>query len=116
MSQPVPQVTATDVARVMGRDVPAAAQAAVAELLGRYTEANGPVSVPRVHLAVLKLSGGDTEKVAEYVEAARQDYRDVLAWAEYPRYFARGGFRDEDEQRQVIDDDWAEYKAWLDRE
>ena len=37
---------------------------------------------PRVKLAILLLSDGDTDKVAEYGEAANKDYRDVLYWVE----------------------------------
>jgi hypothetical protein len=38
----------------------------------------------RVRLAVLKLSEGRSERVAELVARAKRDYRDVLMWAEYP--------------------------------
>jgi hypothetical protein len=38
----------------------------------------------RVQLAILKLSGGDVEKLREQVRIAKEDYRDVLAYAEYP--------------------------------
>ena len=37
---------------------------------------------PRIKLAILLLSDGDTNKVAEYGEAANKDYRDVLYWVE----------------------------------
>jgi hypothetical protein len=48
----------------------------------------------RVHLAILKLSEGDPEKLLDYIEAARIDYRDVLAWAEYPEQLRSGARRD----------------------
>ena len=38
----------------------------------------------RVQLAILTLSAGNEEKLREYVAVAKVDYRDVLAWAEYP--------------------------------
>ena len=37
----------------------------------------------RVHIAILKLSEGNVDKLLQYVTAAKQDYRDVLYWAEY---------------------------------
>jgi hypothetical protein len=37
---------------------------------------------PRVKLAILLLGDGDTDKVAEYGEAANKDYRDVLYWVD----------------------------------
>ena len=38
----------------------------------------------RVQLAILKLSEGDARKLLHYLDVAKQDYRDVLYWAEYP--------------------------------
>ncbi len=37
----------------------------------------------RVQLAILKLSEGDENKLLNFLEAAKQDYRDVLYWTEY---------------------------------
>ena len=39
----------------------------------------------RVRLAVIKLSGDDLEKIEHNTTRAKQDDRDVLAWAESPR-------------------------------
>jgi len=38
----------------------------------------------RLALAILRLSRGKVARVEELVEAARRDYRDVLAWASKP--------------------------------
>ncbi len=38
----------------------------------------------RVQLAIIKLSEGDRGQLEEYVSLAKTDYRDVLAYAEYP--------------------------------
>jgi hypothetical protein len=38
----------------------------------------------RVQGAVLVLSGGDVNQLLHNVSVAKQDYRDVLLWAEYP--------------------------------
>lgn len=43
----------------------------------------GP-ETPRVHRAVLVLSGGVLARLDAMVDAANTDYRDVLYWAEYP--------------------------------
>jgi len=37
----------------------------------------------RVHLAILKLSKGDEDRLLEHVGMAKRDYRDVIMWAEY---------------------------------
>ena len=44
----------------------------------------------RIQLAILKLSGGDPSKLRHNLEAAKIDYRDVLAWAEYPEQMETG--------------------------
>lgn len=38
----------------------------------------------RVRQAVLVLSAGSLDELKHYVDAALEDYRDVLFWAEYP--------------------------------
>ncbi len=39
----------------------------------------------RVRLAILKLAGDDLEQVKINTNYAKQDFRDVLLWAEYSR-------------------------------
>ena len=38
----------------------------------------------RVQLAILKLCAGEEHKLQEYVRVAKQDYRDILLWADHP--------------------------------
>ena len=38
----------------------------------------------RVQVAVVKLSGGSEEKLRECVAIAKEDYRDILLWADSP--------------------------------
>ncbi|MGB6676873.1 MAG: hypothetical protein WBE44_09305 [Terriglobales bacterium] len=70
----------------------------------------------RVRLAILKLAHGSVEKLRVRIEAAKSDYRDILAAAEYPDY-CKIGFRirelPADEQRQIINRDWKQYEDWL---
>ena len=54
------------------------------ELLATYGLEDHERERDRVHLAILKLSEGSTDKLHEIVQAAKNDYRDVLMWAEYP--------------------------------
>ena len=53
--------------------------------------------------------GGDLEKFRVGIT------RDVLSPAEYPKYGRWGGVdtASEEEQRKVIDSDWAQYERWL---
>ena len=71
---------------------------------------------PRVQLAILKLSQDDPAKLLEYIEAAKVDYRDVLAWAEYPEQFRTGATRFNtapNEYEAMLERDRMQYEAWL---
>lgn len=63
----------------IAKDFSQAERASIVELLTRYA---GPEPA-RVTWDILELSQGSLEKVRQYVEAAKTDYRDVLYWAEY---------------------------------
>jgi len=116
--QPVPQVTATDVERIVRRDFPTESYNAVMAALHQYGAEKWQREKHRVRLAVLKLSKGDQEELRRQIEVAKSDYRDVLAYAEYPSYMNEippGGGVSPDKRRQIIDQDWLQYKDWLNR-
>ena len=56
----------------------------ILDLLNEYGTESHETGRERVHLAILKLSGGDRERLPELVKMAKTDFRDVLAYAEYP--------------------------------
>jgi hypothetical protein len=72
---------------------------------------------PRVQLAALKLSNGNLKALKRHITLAKQDYRDVLAAAEYPEYSTTGMFHVRElsaqAQRRIIDSDWEQYETWL---
>jgi hypothetical protein len=113
MSLDPPRVTDADVRAIVERDFPSSQRTTVYErLLTCGTEPHHRDN-DRVRMAVLKLSGGDLNKLEETLRTALLDYRDVLAWAEEPR-FCRAGFSLSDEARQRLQqEDRAEYEAWL---
>jgi len=82
--QTVPRVTRDDVVRVIRRDYAAAPVAVVLAILDRYGAEPWERERDRVHMAVLKLAGGSVPELRRQVEAAKVDYRDPLAQAEYP--------------------------------
>lgn len=55
------------------------------EILDLYGVESHEPERERVQLAILALSKGNEDKLLHLVEAAKQDYRDVLYWAEYPQ-------------------------------
>ena len=57
----------------------------IMSILARYGEDKHELEKDRVHLAILKLCEEEMlDDPIKYVEIAKKDYRDVLAWAEYP--------------------------------
>jgi hypothetical protein len=116
-TQPIPDVTFDDVERVVRRDFPEEQFAVVMAMLNEYGAERWQREQPRVRLAALKLANSSVEALRAYVNAAKADYRDVLAWAEYPAYSKKvSGVRirpTAQEQQQIVDDDWAQYEMWL---
>jgi hypothetical protein len=56
-------------------------RSAVAELLAQYGDASHEREAERLHLLILKISRRDLERIRGLVNAAKRDYRDVIAWA-----------------------------------
>ena len=113
--QPVPQVTSDDVSRVVLRDFAEDEVPRAWALLDSWGGGPGPPN-PRVALASLKMADGDLGRLQAALAVAKDDYRDVLAWAEYPEYMRSvpGPGRPPDVER-VIEADWRQYQAWLTR-
>jgi|GEM_PF-1266130 len=81
-----PARIAPAVRRVVAVGFAEADRPAALATLQRY---RGP-ETPRVHRAVLVLSGGVLAHLEAMIDAANEDYRDVLYWAEYPEESTRG--------------------------
>jgi hypothetical protein len=104
------QVVLAKVAEVFPQEDPAA----VLALLDTYGVEPYERERERVQLAVLKLSEGRLERLEEFVRVAKRDYRDALAWAEYPQETSyRVGALDETSLHAVRVDDQHQYLQWL---
>jgi hypothetical protein len=117
-SQPTPNISSTDVERIVRRDFPADRVAEVLALLSKYGSESWQREPDRVRLAALKLAAGSIERLRYEVEGAKCDYRDVLSPAEYPSYFKRvprSGALPPEEEQEIIDSDWKQYQDWLTR-
>ena len=117
MTQPTPTVTTDDVHRVIRRDFGDSRFAEVQGILGAYGTKDWQRDPARVHLAILKLAGGDLSRLRQHTETACSDYRDVLSPAEYRRYsdLAWSGRSNKTSEEKAIRDDWDEYQTWLAR-
>jgi hypothetical protein len=117
-SQPIPRVTEQDVARIVRRDFAENQSDAVMRVLNAFGAARSEGGRGRVHLAALKLANGNLDALKAQIEIAREDYRDVLAPAEYSEYSERP-FQVRDlpvgEQQRIIANDWKQYEEWLRR-
>lgn len=67
----------------------------------------------RVRLAIVKLASNSLDKIIEYTYVAKQDYRDILSWAEYPRQSEHWSLKNKDKKQQLIKEDLEEYQQWL---
>jgi hypothetical protein len=85
-----------------------------AELLDSYGTAAHEREPIRVRIAALKLCEGKLDKLERAIGHAKRDYRDVLAWAEYPGEMAMPTWRmPDDEVKRIRGADKAQYLAWL---
>ncbi|MBZ5530653.1 MAG: hypothetical protein LAO20_04410 [Acidobacteriia bacterium] len=114
----MPNVTPNDVERIVRREFQEEQFVTVMAILGRYGTEKHHREASRVQLAALKLASGSVDDLQSNIESATRDYRDILAYAEYPEYFKKG-FRvaelPAEEQRRIIDSDWRQYDGWLRR-
>lgn len=89
----------------------------IVDILDQYGTEPFEQGRARVHLAILKLSEGDKQRLAELVAMAKRDFRDVVAYAEYPEE-ARLGFvamkqLSQEEAQSVRSRDREQYTRWL---
>ena len=73
--------TTDDVLELVSRDFPDDRQADALELLEYCDDLP---EATRLKVAVVQLAEGDLDHIADYIDAAEVDYRDVLYWAFYP--------------------------------
>jgi len=82
--------------------------------LSRYGEEPHEYESIRVRLAILRLSGGDLGKLRNGVATAKRDYRDILAYAEYPRQADHDSWKLTPEQNAELEaEDRRDYERWL---
>lgn len=114
--QPVPMVTADDVERIVRRDFPSDKHDAVMKMLNEYGTETWHREEVRVRIAILRLVEGRFDQLRSHVEMAKQDYRDVLAYSEYPNYMRTvppSGQSAEAIEQHSINRDWQQYLVWL---
>lgn len=117
MQQPVPKVTFADIRRMIRIDYPKALRSAVRGLLRQYGGRPHENEPKRVRIGCLKIANGSVRDLGKAVQAAKEDYRDIIMAAEYPgiaRDHPNGDFTSAAEA-DMINDDWRQLQAWLHR-
>jgi hypothetical protein len=71
----------------------------------------------RFSAAILKLANKDLDKIDHYISICNNDFRDVVASAEYPErmrfaFNKIAGWK----KKQIYLSDWKEYSTWLHKE
>ena len=84
-------------------------------ILDLYGKESHEQELERVQIAILKLSGGDLESLRANVGTAKSDYRDVLAYAEYPEEMSKDTWKmsDKEEVKRIRERDRQQYVDWL---
>jgi hypothetical protein len=89
----------------------------IMDLLDEYGTEDFETGVERVQLAVLKLCKGDRDRLPDLVEMAKTDWRDVLAYAEYPEESKTDPVKmqnlPKDKARSIRRRDRDQYEKWL---
>lgn len=81
----MPSFTRTHVRTYAAALFPQESPELVLELLDHYGTEPHERERERVHMAILFLSEGKEDALLYYIEHGKQDYRDVLYWAEYDK-------------------------------
>ena len=109
------ELTAALVEALVARLFSPEARADAASVLAQYSTQPHEREAIRVRVAALKLSEGSLDRLRELMASAKRDYRDVLAWAEYPEELRSPTWRlPTAEQARIRTADRLQYLAWLD--
>jgi hypothetical protein len=90
-------------------------RAALNELV-RYGVSSHEPEPERVRLAILKLAGSNAELLKDTVDGAKEDWEDIVGWAERPRESRAhlGNHKLHENQRlKIQQEDREEWKSWL---
>lgn len=117
MNQPIPHVRAEDIERLVARDFRPEDVAAARAVLAQYGMKDWHREHMRVRAAALKMAAGSVERLQQAITQADRDYRDVLAYAEYPSYTKTisPSERDDSKRQSALSDDCDQYRAWFER-
>ncbi|XDD45326.1 hypothetical protein AB3N60_11420 [Leptospira sp. WS39.C2] len=74
---------------------------------------NWKIDKDRILLSIVKCSNGNIDKIKQLVTMANKDYRDVLAWAEYPNKMKQGFTNNKKVNSEIEKKDKEQFNNWL---
>ncbi|NEU08630.1 hypothetical protein GZH53_09935 [Flavihumibacter sp. R14] len=70
----------------------------------------------RISAAIIRLANQDISAIDIHISRSKEDYRDVIAKAEYPRCYKLGfECMGDQNMKQIYLDDWQKYSGWLNK-
>jgi len=82
--------------------------------LNKYGQEPYEGAISRVQLAILKVAGTSFEKIREWTDIAKRDFRDVLAAAEYPEELITPTWKlPQSECKAIREKDAEQYLRWI---
>jgi hypothetical protein len=113
----IPNVKNKDIERIIERDFGKNSKEKILNQLQEYGIEGRRSGQLRVWSAILKLADKDIDKIAGLVEKAKNDYRDVLAPAEYPIFWKMGFLKEGElsskERNNFRKVNWTQYQEWF---
>ena len=101
-------------ARKLKKMFPDEGERKIAEvILNEYGTESYEQESMRVRLAILKLSENTTESIKKNTRYAKEDFRDVLSWAEYPKQSKNRAIPDRPKKQKLVEMDRIQYEEWL---
>ncbi|SRR5260221_14307568 len=112
--QPIAKVDDKTLERIIHREFGDHASEVKQKL--KVVTSDTPKGKRRISAAIIKLTDKDINAIDNFIEISNNDFRDVLARAEYPRCFDLG-FDDvkENKMKQIYFADWKGYSNWLNK-
>jgi hypothetical protein len=116
MTEYIPKITNKDIERLVEREFDKRLSDLVYEKLNKVN-AESENGKNRIWAAIIKLSKSDIDELQKNVEKANYDFRDVIAYAEYPNLskepFAILSVKDKKKKDEIFKKDKDQYIEWL---
>lgn len=110
-NQPVPKITNAELEFLINREFSKNKDIVQRKLAEIQSDSQNGKN--RICAAILKLAKSDLNKIDFLINKVKEDFRDIISEAEYPRAFTYGfELPNEKELKTIYLNDWNEYLEW----